>query len=159
MFVPDVNPFQTIVTTWEERRPGPGLIPARQAFDMTDFLPWIGWVSIYEIEYGEVPRFKIRLVGTNITRIEQGDNTGRYLDEVFPPAQFPFVYEPYALALKERRPVFNQRIVPTKSNLPKTLSKQVLPVAEDHQTPDKFINILHYEDVHDLDDIDANYPV
>ena len=159
MFVNDQNPFQQIIAIWEQRCPGPGLIPNRKAFDMTDFLPWIGWVSIYDIEDGSPPRFRIRLVGTQITRVDRADNTGRYLDDVFPPNEFPFVFEPYYQSLEERRPVFRQRVVPIRNSVPKTLSKLVLPVAEDFRTPNRFINILHYADLRDLDDLEGPVPI
>lgn len=147
------NIFANIVDFWEERRPGPGLIPARAHFDMADFRPWIGWVSIYDIEYGDPVRFRVRLAGTKVTLIEQADNTGRYLDEVFPPAQYPDVFSPYREALEKREPVYLQRDVPTLFGFPKTLSKLVLPVSNDGRRPDKFINILHYSDVVDHDEI------
>jgi hypothetical protein len=147
--------FADIVDLWEARRPGPGLLPSRADFDMTDFMPWIGWVSIYEIEYGDPIRLKIRLVGTSITVIEQADNTGRYLDEVFPPQAHPQVYPPYAEALEKRAPVYLQREVPTKSGVSKTMSKLVLPVADDGVRPNKFINILHYAPVDRHDEIEG----
>jgi len=139
--------FADIVDLWEARRPGPGLLPSRADFDMTDFMDWIGWVSIYEIEYGDPIRFIIRLAGTQVTKIEQADNTGRYLDEVFPPKVHPLVYPPYFEALERRGPVYLQREVPTKSGVSKTMSKLVLPVADDGVRPNKFINILHYAPV------------
>ncbi|RVU38868.1 PAS domain-containing protein [Hwanghaeella grinnelliae] len=147
--------FANIVDLWEARRPGPGLLPARADFDMTDFMDWIGWVSIYEIEYGDPIRFKIRLAGTQVTKIEQADNTGRYLDEVFPPDKHPLVYPPYFEALEIGGPVYLQRDVPTKSGVAKTMSKLVLPVAEDGIRPNKFINILHYAPVSHRDEIDG----
>lgn len=147
--------FAGIVQLWESRRPGPDLLPARKDFDMVDFKPWLGWVSIHQIEYGDPIRFKIRLVGTNITVIEQADNTGRYLDDVFPPEKHPLVYPPYFKALEDRAPVYLQRQVPTRSGIPKTMSKLVLPVADDGRRPDRFINILHYSDIYDLYDRDA----
>ena len=139
--------FADIVDLWEARSPGPGLLPARADFDMTDFMDWIGWVSIYEIEYGDPIRFIIRLAGTQVTKIEQADNTGRYLDEVFPPKVHPLVYPPYFEALERRGPVYLQREVPTKSGVSKTMSKLVQPVADDGVRPNKFINILHYAPV------------
>lgn len=147
--------FADIVDLWEARRPGPGLLPSRADFDMTDFMAWIGWVSIYEIEYGDPIRFKIRLVGTNITVIEQADNTGRYLDDVFPPNKHPLVYPPYFEALEIGGPVYLQRQVPTKSGVPKTMSKLVLPVADDGVRPNKFINILYFSNLRKLDEIEG----
>lgn len=153
------NPFLPIIDLWKQRCPGSGLIPARSDFDMTDFMPWIGWVSIYEIEREPRIRFKIRLSGSLVARVDQKDNTGRYLDEVFPPPKYDFVYEPYMKALKTLQPVFIQRVVPTRHDIPKTLSKLVMPTAADNKVPDKFINILHYADVDDLDDIKESHPV
>lgn len=147
--------FAPIVGLWESRRPGPGLLPARQNFDMPDFGPWIGWVSIYQIEYGAPIRFKIRLAGVQVTMIERADNTGRFLDEVFPPAEFPDVHAPYFEALETRLPVTLERRVPTKFGVEKTLSKLVLPVADDGRRSDRFINILHYSDIGDLYERDA----
>lgn len=143
--------FAAVADLWLQRRPSAGLLPSRSAFDMLDFKPWLGWVSIYDIEYGDPIRFKIRLAGTQVTIIEQADNTGRYLDEVFPPADYPGVFAPYFEALESREPVYLQRTVPTRSGVSKTLSKLVLPVAQDGLRPDKFINILHYSAVIELD--------
>lgn len=145
--------FANIVDLWEERRPGPGLLPSRANFEMADFKPWLGWVSIYDIKYGDAIRFKIRLAGTQVTHIERANNTGRYLDEVFPPDKYPGVFEPYFEALAEKQPVYLQRTVPTLMGYPQVLSKLVLPVAADGRRPDKFINILHYSDTLDHEEL------
>ncbi len=156
--------FRDIVALWESRRPAPDLMPPRSAFDMLDFKDWLGWVSIYGIEYHkavasgpythETVRFKILLSGTKVTIIDKADNTHRYLDDVFPPAKHPNVFSPYFDALSKRGPVHLMRTVPTVHGTAKTLAKLVLPVSDDGRTADKFINILHYSAADELFEIE-----
>src|SRR3546814_17830647 len=65
-------------------RPGPGLLPGRQAIDPIvlgpDLLPLMALVE--PIDDGS--RFRFRLVGTELARNAGLDLTGRYVDEINP---------------------------------------------------------------------------
>src|SRR3546814_4429619 len=66
---------------WRDGRPGPGLLPGRQAIDPIvlgpDLLPLMALVE--PIDDGR--RFRFRLVGTELARNAGLDLTGRYVDE------------------------------------------------------------------------------
>lgn len=136
--------LDALATLWEQRRPGPGLLPGRQHFDIPDMKPWLGWINICDLVEGPPRRYRMRLIGSQIAEIEKGNNTGRFLDEVFPASLYPAVRADYERALESRQPVASRRMVPTPGGVPHMLTKLVLPLATDGSTIDKFLALLHF---------------
>jgi len=136
--------LEALVRLWELRRPAPDLLPGRQHFDIPDLKPWLGWINICDVVQGPTRRYRMRLIGSQVAEIEKGNNTGRFLDEVFPPHQYPVVQADYDLALKTKEPAMSRRMVPTSGGIPHMLTKLVLPLASDGRHIDKFLVLLHF---------------
>ena len=137
-------PLDDLISLWRSKIPAVQRLPARADFGFEELLPWMGWISIYDVERGSRTRLRMRLVGSHIVTTDRRDYTGRYLDEVFPKAAFPAVHAPYQEALETRQPVLLRRVVPTSRGVPHRLAKLVLPLASDGVTIDKFLVVLHY---------------
>lgn len=136
--------LDALVALWERRRPAPALLPGRQHFDMLDLKPWLGWINICDVVQGPTRRYRMRLIGSQVAEIEKGNNTGRFLDEVFPPHQYPAVQADYDAAIATRGPVLSRRMVQMPSGIAHMLTKLVLPLASDGQLIDKFLVLLHF---------------
>lgn len=136
--------LEALVTLWELRRPALDLLPGRQHFDIPDLKPWLGWINICDVVQGPTRRYRMRLIGSQVAEIEKGNNTGRFLDEVFPPNQYPTVQADYETAITTRQPVLSRRMVPTPGGIAHMLTKLVLPLASDGQRIDKFLVLLHF---------------
>lgn len=137
--------FSDLSKLWYERRPAPGHIPSRKAFDIRDFAHCIGWISIYGIESYDPLQLRIRLVGEEIVNLDGANNTGKLLSQVFPVDEYPEVYQPYLDALASGEPIITSRSLLTLKGAERQLSKLVLPTATDGRNIDKFIVVLFYE--------------
>lgn len=60
---------------WVSIRP-PGLLPGRQHFEPLDVPALLPNLWLVDVIRGAAPRFRYRLVGTNIARAFDGDPTG-----------------------------------------------------------------------------------
>ncbi len=89
-------------------------VPERAAFGPEvlhglGLLPYVILVDVVPSVDGGVggggERFRYRLIGTEITAAVGRDVTGRYLDELYPPAIYEKRAEPLRWVLRERRPL------------------------------------------------------
>ncbi|MGH6619971.1 MAG: PAS domain-containing protein [Alphaproteobacteria bacterium] len=74
--------IRQIVEYWVSIHPPAGL-PGRQHFDpmqIPSLLPYIRLLNVV----GSLPRFRVRLLGTQVREYMGEEQTGRWLDEVFP---------------------------------------------------------------------------
>ena len=71
-----------IVEYWVAIRPPDGL-PGRQHFDPLDVPGLLPNIRLLDV-VGDQPRFRIRLMGTRLRDVFGAEQTGRWLDEVFP---------------------------------------------------------------------------
>lgn len=91
--------FQSL---WEERRAGRPL-PERRDFQAEDFAPWFGHVCITRKE-PETGRYRMTLCGTAAAGYFGRDLTGRFLDDVFPPSRYGWLYDLYQSCERTRAP-------------------------------------------------------
>jgi hypothetical protein len=74
--------IRQIVTYWHAIRPGDRL-PGRQHFDPLDLPKLLPNIRLLDV-VGDPPRFRIRLMGTRLREFFGTEQTGRWLDELFP---------------------------------------------------------------------------
>ncbi|HET8727431.1 MAG TPA: PAS domain-containing protein [Alphaproteobacteria bacterium] len=79
-------------------------IPDRRDFVPEEFAPWMGFISISDVEHGP-QRFRLRLVGTAIRELDDRDYTGSYLDEALEEPLRGFVVRQWASCVAKRKPV------------------------------------------------------
>lgn len=71
-----------IVDYWMAIHPSAGL-PGRQHFDPLDVPALLPYIRLLDV-VGSLPRFRVRLMGTKVREFMGEEQTGRWLDEVFP---------------------------------------------------------------------------
>jgi hypothetical protein len=71
-----------IVEYWVAIHPSAGL-PGRQHFDPLDVPSLLPNIRLLDV-VGKLPRFRVRLMGTQVREFMGEEQTGRWLDEVFP---------------------------------------------------------------------------
>lgn len=71
-----------IVEYWVAIHPSAGL-PGRQHFDPLDVPALLPNIRLLDV-VGKLPRFRVRLMGTQVREFMGEEQTGRWLDEVFP---------------------------------------------------------------------------
>jgi hypothetical protein len=70
-----------IVEYWMAIHPAAGL-PGRQHFDPLDVPALLPYIRLLDV-VGRLPRFRVRLMGTQVREYMGEEQTGRWLDEVF----------------------------------------------------------------------------
>jgi hypothetical protein len=95
----------TLVLYWREHAESGG-IPDRAAFgpDALHRLGLIANVVLFDVIDGGA-RFRVRLVASGLTAMSGRDNTGRFLDELYPAETYEPIAESMRWALRERRPL------------------------------------------------------
>jgi hypothetical protein len=87
--------IQEVAAYWDSKcrgRRAPSRRDIDPPFELRSYLPHLFMLDV--VEPG--PRFRLRLVGTEITRAVGGDRTGRFLDEVSPPHIYPELHQEIA---------------------------------------------------------------
>jgi hypothetical protein len=89
---------------WQEQ--GGGGVPDRAAFgpEALHRLGLVANVVLHDVLDGGA-RFRVRLVASGLTALTGRDNTGRYIDEVYPPEVSRPLIESMRWVMRERRPL------------------------------------------------------
>ena len=89
---------------WLERR-GDRAMPQRADIDPihTAFRPHLGFVVLTDVV--EPLRFRFRLIGSTLTTVVGRDSTGRYLDEVYSPADYEYMIVAYRWVVAHQAPL------------------------------------------------------
>jgi hypothetical protein len=74
--------IRQIVEYWLSIHPPTGL-PGRQHFDPMEIPGLLPYIRLLDV-VGSLPRFRVRLLGTQVREYMGEEQTGRWLDEVFP---------------------------------------------------------------------------
>lgn len=144
--------FDALISLWRSKPKSACGAPLRKELDWTDFSDFYGWVIIYEVEAAGLssaqsdhkPRIINRMIGTNITRIQKSDYTGKYLNEVFDRETYPFVFEPIEQAIAEMEPVTTDHAVPVLGGYDMRLQKLLLPFSSNGDRVDHIWGVLYY---------------
>ena len=77
--------IRQIVEYWVSIHPPhpPGGLPGRQHFDPMQIPSLLPYIRLLDV-VGSLPRFRVRLLGTQVREYMGEEQTGRWLDEVFP---------------------------------------------------------------------------
>lgn len=135
------GPFKAL---WDSKRQD-GRLPAWRNFQLTDFEPWYGWLIVEDVLPGETYNSRIRLWGTNVTRLWNVDLTGK-LSRDF--EGFAFSPEDFEMSLEMvRNPQFRICTGPLdwhhdfQWNPSTQVSMIQLPLANDGETVDRLIEL------------------
>ena len=118
------------------------LMPARRDIDpagMRRLLPHVFLLDVID----RPPRFRWRLVGTKIGDVEQGEHTGKWLDETVHHAQDPFLGF-CRMTVNERRPTCHAALRCDLDGGSRPLIRALLPLSEDGQTVSMLLGVIDY---------------
>jgi hypothetical protein len=128
--------LQKLYEYWVSIRPADRSLPGRQHFDPCDIPDLLSALWLLDVQRAPF-RLKYRLVGTQIVAAQQGDYTGRWLDEVDPHLlDTPEFFERYRLVVDTGMPDRRRgrrRMALEKANEVENL---VVPLATDGRNPD-----------------------
>ena len=82
----------------------PGQLPQRSQFPVEDLVPWLGNLSIIDVQTNPV-QFSMRLHGSLVAAFDGRDWTGRSIEELAPPGLQPVLLSAYQECLAQRQPI------------------------------------------------------
>lgn len=100
---PGVASIASIQDLWDARR-GSRPMPARDDFPVEDLRPWLGHVSLVDVQPSP-RRFRWRLIGSGIAERLGRDATGRWFDELYAGDILDGYVRAYSRAVDRRQPV------------------------------------------------------
>jgi hypothetical protein len=111
-----------------------GRLPARHDFLAEDLAPWIGHISLLEVERDPL-RFRFIVHGGHFTLLAGKSLTGRYLEEGLTPRHRDQVLASYRETVETRQAIYCHHI---DHSLPwRELDRLLLPLADDGVTVDR----------------------
>lgn len=126
----------------------PGKLPGRQHIEPTeipDLLPWVMLVEVIAQADAE-PRYRIRLVGTEVVDIQGVDGTGRYVEEVLNKAEAAIIMQGYGEIVRSHVPGYRQGVVATVGREHVHYTRMAFPLARDGEHVDMLIFVFASDD-------------
>jgi hypothetical protein len=118
-------------------------VPLRKDIGPADINPqYLPQLFMYRKEPGG--RFRCILVGTEIVKIFQRDETGLYLDEILPAYSSKGRLRLFARCVEERRPVYyaGPALIPTRDR--RRVGRLLLPLSSDGEVADHIFGIVMF---------------
>ena len=126
---------------WESKRNG-RQFPSKTDFDPLELKPWLGNLEILDVTNEVPPRYRFRLVGTNINNIDGEDITGRYADDVFS-EHYDTIVADFDKALLKKGPYYKFNAwVENLKGYQMRYDKLVLPLSKDGSSIDMLLVYL-----------------
>jgi len=123
---------------WEEKKLGRAF-PAWSSIDAFDLRPWLGDIEVIDVIRKPFLRFRFRLVGTNITKIDGTDLTGTYAEDFFT-GEMSGILDEYRRVVETGEPVLYGRFeYPNARGFKTWYDKAIFPLAEDGWTVDRLM--------------------
>lgn len=119
---------------WNSRR-GPRFAPRRTDIDPTDIPKLLPYLLLTDVLPG--PRYRYRLVGTEVERVFGTAMTGRCIDELMHGEYFKFIDGLYRKLVEERVPVYSENAY---SNDAFRTQRLMLPLSENGETVDMVLS-------------------
>ncbi len=119
-----------------------GKLPGRQHIDpleIPDLLPYLMLMDVVREKGGE-PRYRIRLVGTEVVALQGEDATGKFAGEVL--TRGANIVAGYDDILETRRPQHRHGEVATPGREHATYERMAFPLASDGETIDMLIFVF-----------------
>lgn len=136
---------------WESIRPRgaqSGLLPGRRHLDPVDIpelLPNIWMIDVARDKAGGPPRFRFRLIGTEIVRFTGRDSTGRWLDETYPGYAESDAFRFHRQVAESGRPDYRRSGILSNPGRNYVKAERLyLPLAEDGRTVDILLVMTLY---------------
>ena len=142
---PDQKRLHAVYAYWDSKRNGRAM-PSRADIEPADLKPFLPQLVLLDV-VGDPPRFRYRLVGTEVTRVRQGlgkgDPTGEFVDDVTHHQGTAAVLAHYRRVVAERRPSIDAGTYTPSPERPWLRFKRlVMPLAADGATVDMLLVVL-----------------
>jgi hypothetical protein len=131
-----------LLAYWEGKRRPDGGLPCRADIDPLEMRFALGHLVLTDVEPGAPPRFRLRLVGSNVAERMGYDPTGRYLDEDAT-ALAARAAEAYRRVLETRAPV-EQTIEGVFGERYLAIDILRLPLAEDGRRVNMILSAVYF---------------
>ncbi|MBX3453874.1 PAS domain-containing protein [Ferrovibrio sp.] len=131
--------LRRLLMDWENWR-GDRHMPSRNDFRPETLGYLLGRLMLLDLEPGEPPRLRFRLVGSDIVQNRGFDLTGRLLEEHPDPAFAKTAPAIYAQVLATRQPLWVSLNLASEIGLPYRLEALILPLSSDGETIDKVLS-------------------
>lgn len=118
-----------------------GKLPGRQHIDpleIADLLPYVMLIDVIPQAEGE-PRYRIRLMGTEVVAIQGKDGTGKYVEEVLTDPEGIQIMRRYGEILRTRQPQFRRGVVATPGRQHVHYERVAFPLARDGENVDMLL--------------------
>lgn len=122
----------------------PGRLPGRQHIEPTeiaDLLPWIMLIDVLP-QPGAEPRYRLRLVGTEVVGIQGSDGTGKYVEDVLDNSEAAEIVAGYGEIVRSRRPGYRRGVVATTGREHVPYRRIVFPLARDGEQVDMLLFVF-----------------
>jgi len=120
----------------------PGKLPGRRHVDpleIPDLLPYVMLVDVVRAP-DQPPRYRIRLAGSEVVKIQGSDATGKFVEQVL--TQGPEIIAGYAEILANRQPQYRSGEVATAGRDHVFYERMAFPLAGDGETVDMLIFVF-----------------
>jgi len=120
----------------------PGKLPGRRQvdpLDIPDLLPYVMLVDVLRSP-GQSPRYRVRLVGTEVVKIQGADGTGKFVEQIL--TEGPDIIAGYAEILSTKRPQYRRGEVATVGRDHVFYERIAFPLASDGDTVDMLMFIF-----------------
>jgi hypothetical protein len=124
--------FQRLAEYLASKAP-PGKLPGRQHIDpleIPDLLPYVMLIDVMAQQVGP-PRYRLRLVGTEVVKIQGSDNTGRYVEDVLTATEGEAIRSGYDEILRSHQAEYHSGVVATPGREHVAYERIAFPLAAD----------------------------
>lgn len=129
----DLHPRFRRLADYLAAKAPPGKLPGRQHIEPTELgglLPWLMLVDVIA-EPGGAPRYRIRLVGTEVVAIQGFDATGKFADEVLTTSEGAEMIAGYGAIVRDKTPQYRKGVVATPGRDHVPYERVAFPLAAD----------------------------
>ena len=122
----------------------PGKLAGRQHIDpleISELLPYLMLIDVVPQAGGE-PRYRIRLVGTDVVAIQGQDGTGKYAEEILTAEEGADIIRDYGEIVRDRQPQYRRGMVATPGRDHVAYERVAFPLAQDGEHVDMLIFVF-----------------
>jgi hypothetical protein len=130
---------------WEAKR-GERKMPARRDLRPEEMREFLGYLVLVDVEPSTPPRFRFRLVGSEIVGAYGRDLTGLYVEDATPISYRNLLMRHYSRAAEVARPILHRVRFMEWTGKTHELIRLILPLSDDNQTVNMLLIVSAFGD-------------
>lgn len=142
---PDSHPRIRRLADYLAAKAPPGKLPGRRHIDpveLFDILPYLMLMDVVR-EAGGPPRYRVRLMGTEVVTLAGADGTGKFVEDVLTdPNEGRQVIGRYEEILRSREPQYHSGLLATSGRKHMYYERVAFPLAADGENVDMLIFVF-----------------